>query len=136
MPKEFSRASQLSGYVQKNLAMILQLEMKDPRLGMVTVSEVSLSRDLSYADVYVSFLNLDSEENIKQAISILQQASGFLRKRLSEKITMRTSPQLRFHYDKTITHGRYISNLIDKVIAEDNQRKDANRAKGDDSREA
>ena len=121
MAKEYSRTQRVADQVQKELAQLIQLEMKDPRLGMVTVSAVKVSRDMSFADVYVSFLGVDEQENIDQSLQVLNQAAGFLRSQLARAIKLRFTPQLRFFYDNSLRRGAYLSSLIDEAIAKDAQ---------------
>lgn len=121
MAKEFSRKQRVAEQIQKELAQLIQLEMKDPRLGMVTVSAVEVSRDLAFADVYVSFLGVDDQERIDQSLKILGQAAGFLRSQLARAIKLRFTPQLRFYYDSSLQRGAYLSSLIDEAVAKDAQ---------------
>ena len=122
MPREFSRTQRIADQMQRELAGILQLEMKDPRLGMVTVSSVSVSKDLAFADVYVTFLGLDGQKAVEEAVDVLRQAAGFLRSTLAKRMQIRFVPTLRFHYDETIERGSYISSLIDRAVASDSER--------------
>ncbi|MGR9072835.1 MAG: 30S ribosome-binding factor RbfA [Gammaproteobacteria bacterium] len=112
MAKEYGRNARVSSQLQKELAMILQREIKDPRLGFVTVNEVEVSRDLAVAKVYVSVLNAD-EQARKKNIELLNQAANFLRNELGRKIKMRSIPELRFYYDYAIDTGRRISELLE-----------------------
>ncbi len=121
MAKEYSRKQRVAEQIQKELAQLIQLEMKDPRLGMVTVSAVEVSRDLAFADVYVSFLGVDEQERIDQSLKILGQAAGFLRSQLAQTIKLRFTPQLRFYYDSSLQRGAYLSLLIDEAVAKDAQ---------------
>lgn len=121
MAKEYSRKQRVAEQIQKELAQLIQLEMKDPRLGMVTVSAVEVSRDLAFADVYVSFLGVDDQEKIDQSLKILGQAAGFLRSQLARAIKLRFTPQLRFYYDSSLQRGAYLSSLIDEAVAKDAQ---------------
>ncbi len=121
MAKEYSRKQRVAEQIQKELAQLIQLEMKDPRLGMVTVSAVEVSRDLAFADVYVSFLGVDDQEKIDQSLKILGQAAGFLRSQLARAIKLRFTPQLRFYYDSSLRRGAYLSSLIDEAVAKDAQ---------------
>ncbi len=105
--------------------MLLQREIKDPRVGMATVSSVKVSRDLSFADVYVSFMNKDSVEEATEALSVLENASGFLRSCLAKSIKLRVMPRLRFHYDSTMIEAPRISALIDKAVKQDQSRHDS-----------
>ncbi len=119
MAKEYSRTQRVADQIQKELAQLIQLEMKDPRLGMVTVSAVEVSRDMSFADVYVSFLGVDDQQKIDQSLKVLSQAAGFLRSQLARAIKLRFTPQLRFFYDNSLRRGAYLSSLIDEAIAKD-----------------
>lgn len=121
MAKEYSRKQRVAEQIQKELAQLIQLEMKDPRLGMVTVSVVEVSRDLAFADVYVSFLGVDDQEKVDQSLKILSQAAGFLRSQLARAIKLRFTPQLRFYYDSSLRRGAYLSSLIDEAVAKDAQ---------------
>ncbi|MTI15088.1 30S ribosome-binding factor RbfA [Sansalvadorimonas verongulae] len=121
MPKEFSRTQRVGDQIQRELATILQLEMKDPRLGMVTVSGVEVSRDMSFATAHVTFLGIDGKEAIEEAVEILTEASGFLRTELARRMRMRFTPQLRFRYDESLVRGRRLSSLIDEARADDTQ---------------
>ncbi len=115
MPREFSRTQRVGEQIQRELAKILQRDMKDPRLGMVTVSAVEVSRDMSFATVHVTFLGLDSKEETSAAVSLLTEASGFLRTELSHRMRLRFTPQLRFRYDESLVRGRHLSTLIEKA---------------------
>ena len=119
MAKEYSRTQRVADQIQKELAQLIQLEMKDPRLGMVTVSAVEVSRDMSFADIYVSFLGVDDQQKIDQLLKVLSQATGFLRSQLARAIKLRFTPQLRFFYDNSLRRGAYLSSLIDEAIAQD-----------------
>lgn len=121
MAKEYSRTQRVADQIQKELAQLIQLEMKDPRLGMVTVSAVEVSRDLAFADIYVSFLGVDDQEKIDQSLAILNQAAGFLRSGLARAIKLRFTPRLRFYYDNSLRRGAYLSSLIDEAVAKDAQ---------------
>lgn len=122
MPREFSRTRRIADQMQRELAGILQLEMQDPRLGMVTVSSVTVSKDLAFADVYVTFLALNGQTSTDEIVNVLRQAAGFLRSTLARRMRIRFTPVLRFHYDETIERGSYISSLIDSAVDRDNKR--------------
>ncbi|MGB1270741.1 MAG: 30S ribosome-binding factor RbfA [Endozoicomonas sp.] len=119
MAKEYSRTQRVADQVQRELAQLIQLEMKDPRLGMVTVSAVEISRDLAFADVHVSFLGVDDQEQIDESLKVLNKASGFLRSQLARAIKLRFTPQLRFYFDDTLRRGAYLSSLIEEAVALD-----------------
>jgi ribosome-binding factor A len=119
MAREFGRPQRVGEQIQRELAMLMHRELKDPRVGMVTVSAVEVSRDLAYATVYVTFLGKDAPEEIKAAIAALQNASGFLRSQLGKIIRMRLTPHLTFKYDESLVRGRELSSLIDEARARD-----------------
>ena len=120
MAKEFGRPQRVAQEMQKEIALILQREIKDPRLGMMTtVSGVEMSRDLAYAKVYVTFLNDKDEDAVKAGIKALQEASGFI------------LPELTFFYDNSLVEGMRMSNLVTSVVKHDEER----RVNPDDSKE-
>ena len=121
MPREFSRGRRIADLIQKELAILIQKEMKDPRLGMITINDAKVSRDLAFADVYFTVL---PENSAKSAEEVLNKAGGFLRTKLSKMMSTRTTPKLRFHYDATIENGARISKAIDDAIAQDNSKRD------------
>ncbi|SES65298.1 30S ribosome-binding factor RbfA [Thorsellia anophelis] len=128
MAKTFSRHERVAQEIQKEIAFILQREIKDPRLGMVTVSAVEVSRDLAYAKIFVSFFILDEEqadehERIKINLSVLNDAAGFIRSLLGKQMRLRIVPHLSFEYDKSLTEGMRMSNLVTSVIMKDKARK-------------
>ena len=120
MPREFSRPQRVSEQLQRELALLIQRELKDPRLGMVTVAAVEVSRDLAYATVYVTFLGKDTEAEIKSALKVLQGAAGYLRGALGKAIRMRQVPNLKFKFDKAQAEGRAMSELIERARSRDN----------------
>jgi len=120
MAKEFSRTQRIGDQMQRELALLIQREIKDPRLGMVTITGVDVARDLSYAKVHITVLGKDDEADaIKQNIGILKDAAGFLRQQLGRAMKLRTVPQLSFQYDESIRRGAQLSALIERVVAED-----------------
>lgn len=128
MAKTFSRHERVAQEIQKEIAFILQREIKDPRLGMVTVSAVEVSRDLAYAKIFVSFFILDEDETdekerIKINLSVLNEAAGFVRSLLGKAMRLRIVPHLSFEYDKSLTEGMRMSNLVTSVIMQDKARK-------------
>jgi len=114
--KEFSRADRVGAQMQRELALLLRDEAKNPRLAEVTIQEVRVTRDLSHAKVY--FTVLDSEE-APLFTEMLGHAAGFLRKRLGQIMKLRTVPELHFVYDKSIEEGQRLSALIEKAVASD-----------------
>ena len=120
MPAEFSRTQRLGEQIKRDLALLIQRELKDPRIGMVTVNFVDLSKDLSYADVNVTALVTDdSDEKIIESLTILNEASSFLRMELGRALKVRKVPHLRFHYDDSLKRGARINALILQALQSD-----------------
>lgn len=120
MAREFKRTDRIADEMQKELAVLIQREIKDPRLGMmVTVSGVQVSTDLAHAKVFVTFLGRDTQAEVAEALKVLNGAAGYLRTELSRRIKLRTMPALKFQFDASLLRGRALSNLIDQAIAED-----------------
>ncbi|HWT28270.1 MAG TPA: 30S ribosome-binding factor RbfA [Methylophilaceae bacterium] len=112
MAKEFSRSDRVAEQIQRELADLLQFEVKDPRVGMVTITEVEVSGDMSHAKIYYS-----AAEGTKELQKGLQKSAGFLRTQLSKRLLLRTVPQLHFVYDASIDRGMRLSKLIDEALA-------------------
>lgn len=130
MPREFSRGRKVADLIQRELAILIQREVKDPRIGMVTVNEASVSRDLAFADIYFTVL---PAENTGEVEEILNQAGGFLRSELAKTLNTRTTPRLRFHYDATIENGARLSQAIEAARARDRDEPDDEVIGQDDS---
>ena len=132
MAKEFGRPQRVAQEMQKEIALILQREIKDPRVGMMTtVSGVEMSRDLAYAKVFVTFLNDQDEDAVKNGIKALQEASGFIRSLLGKAMRLRIVPELTFFYDNSLVEGMRMSNLVSDVIKHDqDMRKSADDKEG------
>ncbi len=117
MPREFSRAERVSDALQQELAVLIREEIRDPRVGMVNVTGVDVSRDLAYAKVHVTFVGDRAEDDINTAVEALNGASGYLRKCLAASIKLRVTPKLSFLYDKSGRHGEHLSALIDYAVS-------------------
>lgn len=112
LQRAYPRASRVSDVLQREIAQLIQQEIKDPRLGkMVTVSAVEISRNLATAKIYITQLNTE-KESIQNTLKILNNAAGYMRSQLGQRIKLRIMPQLKFIYDATISHGAYLSGLI------------------------
>ena len=120
MAQEFSRTRRVSEQLKRELALLIQEEVKDPRVRMVTVNAVEVSRDLAHARVYVTSL-VDHQERDK-LIEGLNKAAGFLRRELGRRISLRTTPQLHFTYDESIDSGARMSALINEAVSSDKAR--------------
>ncbi|KTC81218.1 30S ribosome-binding factor RbfA [Legionella cherrii] len=121
MGHNFKRTDRVAEMIQRKLAQIIPMEVKDPRLtGFVTISAVKVAADLGHAKVYFTVLNDDK----KTVTAILNAAASYLRSALARSITLRTVPQLHFVYDESIEYGQRLSRLIDEVnppTSEDNE---------------
>ncbi|MDG1687590.1 MAG: 30S ribosome-binding factor RbfA [Gammaproteobacteria bacterium] len=116
MAQEFSRTSRIGEVIMRELAQMIQQEVSDPRVGMVTVSHVDITSDLKYAKVYVTRLNgVESDQDIDECITGLTNAAGFLKRGIAKRVEIRTIPELRFHYDKSLEHGFHMDELIAKA---------------------
>lgn len=125
MAREFSRTARVSQQLHKEIANILNHEFKHqvPEIGMVTVSGVEVSRDLAYAKVFVTFLEMDEAKN-KASMKMLDEGKSFVRGLLGRRVKMRNTPALRFIQDSSITEGMRISNLVSQVRREDAKKSD------------
>ena len=117
MPKEFSRTERVSDAVQRELASLIRQHVRDPRVGMVSVTDVNVTRDLAIAKVYVSFVGERTPEQIKEGLDALNGASAYLRKLLSSSIALRATPKLNFFYDETGQRSQHLDALIDLAIS-------------------
>ena len=113
------RELRVADFIRAELAQIVRGEMRDPRVGLVSVTDARVSRDLSYADVYVTSLDADDADKRAELLHVLNNAAGFLRTVVSKRHSMRTTPKLRFHYDELIESGPRMEALIDRAIARD-----------------
>ncbi len=119
MAREFKRTDRLADAVQRILAQLIQFEVRDPRIGMVNINDVTVSRDLSFAKVFVTYVDRVTDEECEEATAALNKASGFLRTQLAKELDIRVTPRLSFVYDKTSVRGQQLSQLIDKAVRED-----------------
>ena len=119
MPKEFSRTRRVGEQIQRELAELIRDEVKDPRVDMITVNAVEVSRDFGHAKVYVTVMN---EERRQDSLEALNRAAGFLRHELGQRMRIRSVPQLHFHYDESVSRGSRLSALINDAIATDQEK--------------
>jgi len=118
MAREYARTDRVGQQIQKEIAVILMREIKDPRLSMTTVSAVEVTRDLAYAKVFVTFFN-DNAEDIKASLEVLAEAEGYIRSLLGKRLRARIMPHLRFVYDSSMSEGVRMSALVDQAVASD-----------------
>ena len=114
MSRDFKRTDRIGDAIQKELSVIIQQELKDPRVGMITLAGVKVSRDLAHAKIFVSVM---FEEKAQESILALNKAAAFLRVRLAKRVQLRIMPQLSFIYDDTTVKANHLSRLIDTVCA-------------------
>ena len=107
------RPQKVADLIQRELAGLLRHEVRDPRVGMVTLTSVDVAPDLSHAKVFFTILDKDRQGDTTKA---LQRAAGFLRSQLSHRMSMYTTPELRFVYDESVERGDRLSRLIDSVV--------------------
>jgi len=123
LPREFSRTDRVADAIQRELAPLIREEIRDPRVGMVSINAVQVSKDLSNAKVFVTFVDNPKNADSAQRIAILDKAAGFLRSGVGRAIRMRSVPQLRFVFDETVYKALEMSDLIDQVIKLDQEKK-------------
>jgi len=117
MARDFSRSDRISEQIRRELADLLQFEVKDPRVSMVTITEVEVSGDIAHAKIYFSAPVHDNPQALAELQKGLDKSAGFLRSQLGKRMMVRTVPQLHFIYDTSIDHGMKISRLIDEALA-------------------
>jgi len=122
MPREFSRTLRVGEQLRRELALLIQQEIEDPRLGIVTITDVELSTDLAHARIYVTVL--DENSDTEKSVGILNHAAGFLRHGLARRMVLRVMPSLHFYYDRTSKRAAELSTLIDRVVAADKNHQD------------
>lgn len=120
MAKEFSRSQRVTEQIRRELAELLRLEVKDPRIGLITLTDVEISPDYAHAKVF--FTSMKGEEGLDEILRGLRRASGFLRRELGRRVRIHTTPELHFHYDASVEQGSRLSSLIDEVVREDEAR--------------
>ena len=122
MAKDFQRSDRVADAIQRILATTIPREMDDPRVGMVNINKVVVTRDMSIAKVYVTFIGEEDATSIEASVDVLNNAAGFLRGFVSKEVTMRSVPKLMFYFDQAVVRGQHLSSLIDKAIAQDSAR--------------
>jgi ribosome-binding factor A len=115
-----ARSARIGDEIQREISQLLRDEVKDPRVGKVTVTHVEVTPDLSHAKVLVT--DLAGREHAGDTVAALSRTAGFLRSELARRLSLYTVPQLAFVYDDSIESGLELSQLIDKAVAEDRKR--------------
>jgi len=125
MPNDFPRSHRVADFIQRELAELIRTEIKDPRVSsMVTVSSVEVSRDLGTAKVHYTIMGAQPGER-DATDNALKRAAGFLRRQLSQRMNIRSVPELRFYYDDSIERGASMSALIDQAVASNTTQADS-----------
>ncbi len=117
MPKEFSRTRRIGQQIRRDLAELIRDQVRDPRMVMVSITSVEVTRDLAYAKLYVTFLGETTER--VEVVEGLNRVAPMLRRELGRRMHIRTVPKLQFIYDEIIEQGAQLSSLIDDVVAAD-----------------
>ena len=110
-----ARSARIADQIQRELAELVRLEVRDPGVGLVTLTGVELSRDQSHAKVFFTVLGASSAAD--DALHGLQRAAGFLRSQLAHRLTIRKVPELHFAFDTSVERGVRLSRLIDQAVA-------------------
>lgn len=127
MPREFTRSDRIAAQMHRELADLVRTELKDPRIGMVGIHEVQVTRDLSLAKVYVGLLVGDAAA-ARASVAVLNQSSAFLRKALGRRMLLRSVPEIRFIYDDSVERGVHMSQLLSGLMAQQEPRESAEPA--------
>ena len=117
MPKEFQRSTRVAEQLQRELASMIGQVLEDPRAGMVTVTAVQVSKDLSHAKVFVS--SIGGTLAREDLIAALQHASGFMRHEIGRAMKLRIQPELRFVYDEVPERAAHLEDLIARANSDD-----------------
>lgn len=111
----FSRKDRVSEQIRRELADLIRTELKDPRVGMISLTDVEVTADYAHAKVF--FSTLAGSEGLPEVLIGLQKASGFLRRELGKRISIHTTPQIHFVYDQSLERGADLSKLIAEASA-------------------
>jgi len=114
MAREFGRSARVSSQMQKELALILQRDINDPRLGFITINEVEVSKDLAVAKIYVTVLNAD-EQGKKNNVKLLNELAPVIRHELARRMRLRHISELRFYYDDSFETGMRVAELLSNL---------------------
>jgi ribosome-binding factor A len=117
MPKEFPRTRRIGEQIRRELAELLRDEIRDPRMSMVSMTTVDVSRDLAHAKVYITLLG--DPAGRAEVLAVLNHAASMLRGELGRRMHIRTVPRLEFFYDEVVERGARLSSLISQAVAAD-----------------
>jgi ribosome-binding factor A len=111
--KGHGRPERLGDLIQREVSELIRLELRDPRVGMITITSVDVSPDMSHARLFFTLLEKDK---LADTLHGLKRSAGFLRSQLARRLKMYTTPELRFEYDESVERGDRLSRLIDSAI--------------------
>ena len=111
----FSRKDRVSEQIRRELADLIRTELKDPRVGMISITDVEVTADYAHAKIY--FSTMAGSEHLAEVMEGLQKASGFLRRELGKRISIHMTPQLHFVFDQSLERGAELSKLIQVAVA-------------------
>ncbi len=129
-PREFNRSERVAGQIRRDLARIIQQEIKDPKVGFISLSDVEVTRDLSHAKVFITVFE---PEKAEETLKALRHAAGFLRVRLGRELRLRHVPELHFQHDDSVEKGSHIDQLISKALYADRDGEEATFADTEDT---
>ncbi len=130
MARDFNRSERVAGQIRRDLAKLIQQEIKDPEVGFVSLSDVEVTRDLSHAKVFITVFD---PEKAPASLKALKRASAFLRKRLARQLRLRHVPELHFIHDDSVEQGSHIDQLIAKALYTDKDSDGATMADAEES---
>jgi ribosome-binding factor A len=108
------RGTRVAEQIHQELAQLIAREVKDPRIGMVTLTSVDITADYAYATVHFTVMPSD-EETVARTLEGLRRSAGFMRSQMGRRVRIHTNPQLRFVHDRSVEHGVGMSRLIDEA---------------------
>lgn len=117
MARDSTRTRRIAEQIQRELAELVRLELKDPRVGLITLTDVEVTNDHEHAKVY--FTLMGNQQQVQETLKGLQRAAGFLRTQLAHRMQLRLVPDLRFVHDTSVERGMDLSRLIDEAIIQD-----------------
>ena len=119
--REFPRSDRVAQAVSRGLATLLQFEVKDDRVKKLSVVEVTVTRDLRHATIFLFGSQMQNDDDVEVSMRALDRAKPFLKRRLAQTMDMRRCPDLHFKYDHSIVRGQELSALIDSVVENDSE---------------
>jgi ribosome-binding factor A len=113
LKKGQGRPQRLGDLIQREVSELIRLEVRDPRVGMITITSVDVSPDMAHAKIFFTVLE---KEKLPETLDGLRRSAGFLRAQLAKRVKMYTTPELRFAYDESVERGDHLSRLIDEAL--------------------